>query len=213
MFAANDLTTLADIRDKLNTSPGEEEIVEAADGVAYGVKGSGNNEILAIASSPQHMIRRDSRNVRPDVQTQLILTGTPEVRALQFWADDETPVLDVQVRTQAMNNIGLAVEARGQPTERSSIPLGFCELKTVVYTQRFFLLPGDYSLVVEADGRRTRMSLKVNEEHTRTLVGEAFEERQGEIRIGITPDPRSNAVRETIRRQRARVASRQAHGP
>ena len=112
-----------------------------------------------------------------------------------------------------MNDIGLAVEARGQPTGRSSIPLGFSELKTVVYTQRFFLLPGDYSLVVDIDGRRTRMPLKVNEEHSRTLVGEAFEERPGETRIGITPDPRSDAVRETIRRQRARVASGQTRSP
>ncbi|MBI2685700.1 MAG: GWxTD domain-containing protein [Acidobacteria bacterium] len=192
MFPVNDIVTANDIRDRLKFAPGEEEIVDAAAGVARGVTGTGNSEIISRAVSPSHMLRSDNLAAAVSSRFRPAATG---VRVIQFRAG-EIPVVDVQLRATAAQSIGLAVEGAG----RGTVPLGYAEAKPVLYTQRFFLLPGSYQLKVLVDGRSELVPLVVQD--TAQAVGEGFEEVPGEVKIAMLPDPRSADAAESIARQR-----------
>lgn len=200
MFPVNDEITANDIRNRLKSSPAEEEIVEAATGVARGVTGVGNGEILSRAVSTAHMIRREPGMVRTEVESRFEVAPSPDLRVLQFWAGD-TPVVDVQLRVRAAARIRLAVDSTAGRLEETEIPLGFPDTRSVVCIQRFFLLPGQYSLAVEVDGNRSVMPLRVNGDKTAGISGEGLEEKPGDIRIALTPDPRGPVAQEAIARQ------------
>jgi GWxTD domain-containing protein len=198
MFPVNDVITPNDIRARLKTSPAEEEIIEAAVGVARGVTGSENGTILAKAMSVSTMLRAGERSGEAVVESRLN-TGAPEIRVIQYWVDREIPVTDVQVRARGAASIAVRVSRAGEMVEQSAVPLSFPEPKTVVFTQRFFLLPGDYQLLVDVDGLKTNRLIHV-QEVSATILGEAFEERVGEVRISMTPDPRGPMAREVLAR-------------
>jgi len=111
--------------------------------------------------------------------------------------------VDVQVRTKALVAIGMTVIERGVKVEQTEIPLGFKSLEPVLYTQRFFLLPGEYSIAIDIDGARTIVPLRAVDMAEGRIAGEALEERPGEHRISLTPDPRSDDAREALARQSA----------
>jgi GWxTD domain-containing protein len=200
MFPVNDIVTQNDIRNRLKYTPAEEEIVEAATGVARGVTGAENSDIVARATSVARMIAREGGSLTPHVESRLLPASAPQVRVLQFRVDG-APVVDVQVRVRASVSVALTLEDRGVVIERSRVPLGFDGPRSVLYTQRFFLLPGLYQLWIEADGARTGASVRVSQDSSQALIGEAFEEEPGELRFAITPDPRSADAREAIERQ------------
>jgi GWxTD domain-containing protein len=190
MFPVNDIVTPDSLREKLHYSPAEEEIVEAATGVARGITGSGNSEILARAVSPAAMLRFERGDrTRTAVASTFVPENAPEVRVLQFWAGDG-PVVDVQVRARATSVIALAIDAAkgGVRVEQSSVPLGFDGPRPVLYMQRFFLSPGSYNLLVDVDGRRSVVAMEVSA--GREFIGEALEERPGDLKIAMLPDPR-----------------------
>ena len=108
---------------------------------------------------------------------------------IQFWVG--VVLMDVQARTRATSTIALAIDAKGTRVEQSSIPLGFEGPKAVLYMQRFFLIPGAYTLLVDVDGRKSTVPL-------RELSGEAFEELAGEVKIALLPDPRSDHAKSRI---------------
>jgi GWxTD domain-containing protein len=202
MFGVNDVITPNDIRARLGYSPTEEEIVEAATGVARGITGSGNSEILARVMSPGSMYRFDKFDgVRGAASSTFIAENAPEVRVVQFWSG-EVPVVDVQVRTKAAGAIALAVDASGARVEQSSIPLGFDRVKPVLYMQRFFLAPGAYTLLVDVDGRKSTIPLRVSA--SREVLGEGFEDLPGEVKIALLPDPRSEDAKASAQRIPAR---------
>lgn len=201
MFGVNDVITAQDIRNRLNVPPAEDEIIEASIEVATGVTGSENGTILAKAMSPAEMLRRDPKSIQPQVRSTFAVAETPEVRILQFWVDGDIPAVDVQVRVKAAAKIGLAIEENARRLEQSEIPLGLPAAKSVLYIQRFFLLPGSYTLLIEADGNRSSIPMNVSADKSQPLIGEALEEHAGDIRIANTPDPRSATPRQSVDRQ------------
>lgn len=201
MFPINDIISAQDIRTRLTVPPAEDEVIEAAIGVAKGVTGTENGLLLAKAMSPSEMLRRDPKSIQPQIRSTFAIAEAPEVRVLQFWVDGEIPAVDIQVRVKAAAKIGLAVEENTKRLEQSEIPLGLPTAKSVVYIQRFFLLPGPYTLIVEADGNRSSIPIKVSPDRSQPLIGEGLEERPGELRIANTPDPRSATPRQSVERQ------------
>ncbi len=199
MFPINDLITPADVRARLNPTPAEDDIVEAALGVARGITGSGNTEILARAASPAEALRRD---LRTQVRSRFQPAAAPEVRTLQFWATPEVAALDVEVRVRASARIGLAIEEKGTRLEQSEIPIEASSARPVRYIQRFFLLPGDYTLEIARDGVVSSVPVRVDLEPHEKLKGEGFAEEPGEVRIANTPDPRSTLPLEAAERQK-----------
>jgi GWxTD domain-containing protein len=193
MFPVNDLVTPNDIRDRLRYSPSEEEVLDAASGVARGITGSGNSEILSRAVSISAMVHGgENRAPRTEVETRFTaeVQSPIEIRSLHFWVDG-VPVTDIQVRAPAAVQITMTVEDSAKRTvvERAMVPLGWKSPRAVLYSQRFFLAPGRYHLVADVDGTTVRRSLQVST--GKSLTGEALEESPGEYRISLLPDPRT----------------------
>lgn len=229
MFPVNDVVTANDIRGRLKYSPGEEEVVEAATGVARGITGMGNSEILARATSPAVMVRYSKEEGPRGVAVSRVAYGEaegsqterPQVRVLQFRAG-EVPVVDVQVRTQAAERIALQVELRGRRVEQSAVSLTSSTASSlagekagrqaVLYSQRFFLPAENYTLTVEVDGQTVTVPLRVTvpfgaggERAEPGLQGEGFAEMEGERRISILPDPRTADAAESAKRVAAMI--------
>lgn len=211
MFPVNDIVTANDIRGRLKYSPAEEEVVDAATGVARGVTGAEADRILSCAASIAHMLRRDAP-LRPVVESRFTPLDAPQVSVVQFTAND-IPVVDISARSTAAGSIGLTVEDRSGVVERSAVPLGLSSARPVLYTQRFFLAPGRYRVIVESDGRKVVYPFAVAA-GVDGIVGEEFEPRDGELRIAILPDPRSEDARRTwVERSARSAAARQTVSP
>src|SRR5260370_42576995 len=89
MFAVNDLITEGEIRTRLSPPPVEEEVLEAAVGVARGITGAGNDEILGLAMSPAAAIRGE---IRTKVSSRLIFADRPKVFSFQSRIQDADTV-------------------------------------------------------------------------------------------------------------------------
>jgi len=209
MFSPNDVLSENDIRQQLSVTPAEEPAIEAALGVARGVKDSSNGEILGRASAPEHALRLGEDKRKPQVSSSFAVVPPPEVRVLQY-AVGEVPVADVEVRATAVASIGLTVVGHGDRLEQSAIPLDLEHAQLVRFTQRLFLLPGDYSLLVDVDGRITKQQLQVVKVAKGKVEGEGFEDSAGELKLSIAPDPHSDEAKEAVSRQ---IAARRNHPP
>ncbi len=209
MFSPNDVLSENDIRQQLKVTPTEEPVVEAALGVARGVKDSSNGEILGRASSPEHMLRLNEDKRKPQVSSSFAVVPRPEVRVLQYVVGD-VPVADVEVRATAVASIGLTVVGHGDRLEQSAIPLDLEHAQVVLFTQRLFLLPGDYSLLVDVDGNITKQQLQVVKVAKGKVEGEGFQDSAGELKLSIAPDPHSEEAKEAVSRQ---IAARRSHPP
>ncbi len=201
MFPVNDIVTANDIRDRLHYSPAEEEIVEASTGIARGITGSGNGEILGRATSISAMVHQGTGSL-PVVASKFSVADAPEIRAIQFWSG-EVPVSDIQVRTKASKSIALSLDSVTGPNktrtrlENTSIPLGLEDPKPVLYTQRFFLPPGQYLLTVTIDGFAPYVKgIQVTTD--RQVTGEALTPNEGDLRISMLTDPQSADAKQTI---------------
>jgi GWxTD domain-containing protein len=209
MFSPNDVLSENDIRQQLSVTPAEEPVIEAALGVARGVKDSGNGEILGRASSPERMLRIGEDKRKALVTSSFAVVPRPEVRVLQYGVGD-VPVTDVEVRATAVASIGLTVVGHGDRLEQSAIPLDLEHAQVVLFTQRLFLLPGDYWLLVNVDGSITKQQLQVVKVAKGKVEGEGFEDSEGQLKLSITPDPHSEEAKEAVSRQ---IATRRSHSP
>lgn len=145
-FPVNDIITGNDVLNRLNASPAEQEVVEASLGVARGITGSGNSEILAQASSPAAMLRH---TMRESAQTRIrFVTQRPKVTWTQYRTAENDPSLDLDILATAQAQV--AIEVVGVDVYETQ--LNQTEMRTVEYSQRLFLLPGRYSLIVTLDG-------------------------------------------------------------
>lgn len=196
VFPINDLITPNDVRSRLNVPPTEDEIIEAALGVAKGITGVGNEEILSRALSPAQMLRRDPKT---EVRSTFVAGAPSDTRILQF-ALGEMIVVDIQLRTRAARSVAIEAAYKATRLERTEIPLGHTSPQPVLLIQRLFLPPGQYLLSMEVDGVTTRQPLTVKPLPPGEVVGEAFPELAGEQRLALTPDARSAAARESFRR-------------
>jgi GWxTD domain-containing protein len=205
MFPVNDIVTSNAIRDRLKTSPAEEEIIEAATGVARGVTGAGNDELLSRAASILFMLRRqEGESLRPHVDSTFTPLLRPDIRMVQYRVD-RIPVVEIQLRAIAAARVALIVEDRLGVVERSEIPLGLSAARQVHYTHRLFLLPGSYRVSYEADGKWSSASLKVEDDPAAGLTGEGLSVMPGDLQLAIAPDPHGadaqRAIAEQLRRR------------
>jgi GWxTD domain-containing protein len=160
MFPVNDTVSEADIRNRLNVGPAEDEVIEAALGVARGIKGEANDEILAHATSPSEAIRG---MLRTKVTSRLVAgREATSLKMFQSFSSNGTPAVDLLLETTAANSIGLRVSlAAGQVLEQTETGLSFGAAEPLRYQHRLFLLPGEYNADFILDGGTVRFPLKV----------------------------------------------------
>jgi|GEM_PF-1168088 len=149
LFPVNDIITETDVKERLNLSPAEMDVLEAAIGVGRGIKNSANSEILYLASSPREML---SRTRTGTASSRVRFEGErPKLETRQFQTANKIPAIDLTFTGKARNSI--TVEIRD--LESFTNKLNFEATKPFTYTQRVYLLPGEYTLLVEVDGFRT----------------------------------------------------------
>ena len=160
MFPVNDVITEADIRTRLSPPPAEEEVIEAAIGVARGITGVGNDEILGLAMSPASAIRGE---IRTKVSSRLVLvTDRPRMLSFQSRSEAGASVVDLLFETKVKTSIELKLATvAGIQLEDTQTNLGFTESRKVEYQHRLFLLPGVYTVQLIADGAATPYPLEV----------------------------------------------------
>ncbi len=155
LFPVNDVVNETDVRERLNLSPAEIDVLDAAMGVAKGVKNSGNSEILYLATSPREMLSRQRVGMaRSRVSFNM---ERPKLETKQFATLNKIPAIDLTVTGTARGFV--TVEIRD--VESFENRLNFDAPKPVTYTQRVYLLPGDYTVLIDVDGFRTGFLLKV----------------------------------------------------
>lgn len=158
LFPVNDIVRAADVPNTLNLPPAEMEVVDAATSIARGIIGSGNSEILNMAAAPAYVLRGDPKE---HVHTRLLLAERPRLDTFQSWTPERLPVLDLQIHASVRARIGLAVARAGTTLDEWTTELDFDSATAVAYLHRLFLLPGDYTVVVDVDGIRTPYPLQV----------------------------------------------------
>lgn len=155
LFPINDVITETDVRERLNLSPAEFDVLEAAMSVSRGIKGSGNSEILYLASSPREMLRRARTG---SATSRIRFEGErPRLETRQFATANKLPAIDLTFTGAARSYI--TVEIRDLHSFQNA--LNFAATRPFTYTQRVYLLPGQYTLLVEVDGFRTGYVLDV----------------------------------------------------
>ncbi|MGJ5815712.1 GWxTD domain-containing protein [Paludibaculum fermentans] len=167
LFAVNDIIRASDVPNSLNLPPAEAEVVDAASSVARGITGSGNSDIVNMAAAPAWALRSDPKE---RVQSRLILSERPLLEAFQTWTPDRLPVVDIQVKAAVRARIGLSVQVSGVPLDEWQTQLEFETVTPVAYVHRLFLLPGDYTLVVDTDGVKTPYPLQVAKPSAATQI-------------------------------------------
>jgi GWxTD domain-containing protein len=148
MFGPNDTITESSIRQNLMTGPAEDEVITASIGVASGIRGAGNNEILDEISSPAFMfskarIAKVTSNLIPEKPALDVLRSASPIGGVQ---------IDLALHVAVQREMGLEVVTRSAPLSRDVVHLNFPEPRALRYTRRLDLLPGSYRLVFTVDG-------------------------------------------------------------
>lgn len=174
MFGVNDIITESDIRTRLTPSPAEDEVISAAIGVARGITGMGNAEILALVSSPAKSL---SGNIKTRVSSRLIV-DRPRLQTFQTVSELGTPQVDLLLDTPLQKTITLEVLAGTTTLSKQETSVQFPTRTQVRYEQRLDLLPGEYRLLFTIDGRSSIYPLTVAEPArsslSQILIGDAI---------------------------------------
>lgn len=145
LFPVNDIITETDVKERLKLSPAEMDVLEAAMGFGKGVK----SEIQFLATSPREMLSRTRTGA---ASSRVRFEGErPKLESSQFQTINKIPAIDLTFTGSARNSI--TVEIRD--LESFTNKLDFESTKPFTYTQRVYLLPGEYTVLVEVDGFRT----------------------------------------------------------
>jgi GWxTD domain-containing protein len=167
VFRVNDMITPGDIRTKLTVAPAEDEVIEAATGVARGITGSGNEELIGFVTSPATALSAGSR---PKVTSRIsVARSRPVVRTFESWDSEGVPVLDFSIEATCSKRIAVRLSQGAEPVEVTATDFHFGEPKSIEYRHRFHLLPGKYTLSLDIDGSETATAL---ETHARQPAGE-----------------------------------------
>lgn len=142
-FRANDLLTEGDIRNTMNLTPAETEIVDAALGVSKGIKGTENDSVLARATSPAEAL---SKNPTFQVSARLVTASRPVFSTFQSWSEDGIPLVDISIEAPVRRTIAIAVS-----TENTELAVDKFPNRRIRYQHRLSLLPGTYTITVTID--------------------------------------------------------------
>lgn len=185
LFPQNDILNEGDILNRLKPSPAELDVIDAALGLAKGVRHSGNSELLYLASSPRAML---SQPRRPDVKSSIrFALERPQLEWEQLRTENRIPALDLKFHVKVRGKLKL--EVPGLDTFETKLP--DTGLHTAVYRHRLFLLPGRYNIFLEVDGFRTGYVVDVKKlEDSQPLAlpwENATERNEIHYRANLTP--------------------------
>ena len=166
MFGPNDTLDESTIRKNLNVGPVEDEVVSAAVGVASGVTGTGNDEILARITSPGLALNREQH---PDVKSRFLVSH-PQLDVLQTPSRYGATQVDLSVNVAVRGTLRLEVRAGSLPVYANQLHLNFPSVRTVQYLQRLDLLPGEYSVLISTDGTTHPYPLHVTEKPVASAI-------------------------------------------
>lgn len=158
MFGPNDTITESGIRQNLITGPAEDEVITASVGVASGIRGAGNDEILGEISSPSFMLG----TARVAKITSKLIPEKPALEVLRTPSPFGGSQIDLAIAVAVQRDIGLEVVARSATLSRDVVHLNFVEPRAVRYAHRLDLLPGSYRLVFTVDGVPSVYPLEVS---------------------------------------------------
>ncbi len=157
MFGPNDDITESSIRQQLNPSPAEDEVITASVNVASGIKYSGNDQILGRIASSSTLLGKSQRT---EVKSRLILFHPP----LEFV---QTPSVyggaqvDLSLAVSVAHEFDIQVFDGMTPVYENHLHLNFSNPEPVHYTHRLDLLPGGYRVLFTADRRTSAQEIQV----------------------------------------------------
>jgi len=160
LFGPNDELSENDIRQNLNVSPGEDEIISASVNVATGIKYSGNEEILGKISSPAAMLRQSPQT---QVTSRLILSK-PRLDILATPSPYAGSQVDLKLEASVQHQLDIEVLQDTATVYQNQLHLTFPEAQMVDYTHRLDLLPGAYQVMFTVDGKNYAYPLLVKDQ-------------------------------------------------
>ena len=157
MFPVNDIVTEADVRTRLTLSPAESEVIDAAISVARGVKGMGNDEVLALVAARPGAL---PRALRAEVSSRMVADRPPMV-AFQTTSPEGVSRVDLMFTASVSDRIAFEVQEGEATLARYETALHFGTSRQVRYEQRLELLPGEYHVFLTLDQRTFPYTLSV----------------------------------------------------
>jgi hypothetical protein len=147
LFGPNDEITEASIRTTLNVSSAEDEIISAAVNVAFGVKYTGNDEILGQITSPIQMLAKQSQT---DVHSRFIV-ARPKLNSLMAASPNGGVQLDLMLKTLVQRELDLEVMDGPITIYKSRLHFKFSGPEPLRYAHRIDLLSGQYRVLFTVD--------------------------------------------------------------
>ena len=165
-FRHNDLLTEGDVRNTMSLTPAETEIVDAAFGIAKGVKGVENDSLLARAASPAEAL---SRKTGFAVNARFLTSPRPALTTFQSWSEDVIAAVDLSLEAAVQRSIGISIG-----TESTELKILGRPGDRIRYQHRLWLLPGSYTLTISIDGVPFSYPVQVSSAHSvsEILTGE-----------------------------------------
>jgi GWxTD domain-containing protein len=157
LFGPNDDLNEAEIRNSLQVSPAEDEIVSASVNIAAGVRYEENDTIIGRISSPSYML---GKPLVTEVTSRLI-TSRPTLETLLTVSAFGGMQVDLKFETQAQREIGIEVLEGDAAVYQNQVRLRFSAAEPVIYTHRLDLLPGPHRVIVTVDGKPAYYSLDI----------------------------------------------------
>ncbi|MEO8126347.1 MAG: GWxTD domain-containing protein [Bryobacteraceae bacterium] len=198
IFPKNDIITAGDLRERLELSPSETEVADAALHVAIGITGSGNDAIIGRVLSPQAVLNRP---VQAAVSSRVFAySSRPQIRTFQSAGEGGAVVVDMEVTAAAQNKVSLQVKQNLARIVETTSRLDLASSQRIRYRHRLHLLPGEYTLELEIDGQAMphRLTVTARQNASEILVGSAVaESRQTPFQFGtlnVAPASRPNMV-------------------
>jgi GWxTD domain-containing protein len=157
MFGPNDDLNEEEIRNSVQVSPAEDEIVSAAVNVAAGVRFEENATIIGKVSSPVYML---GTPMRTEVTSRLI-TSRPNLEAVQTVSAFGGSQVDLRIEFPVQREIDIEVLEGNVTVYQNQLRFNYPEAQPVIYTHRLDLLPGLHRVVFTVDGKPSPYALEV----------------------------------------------------
>ena len=149
----------ADIRNKLNVPPAEDEIVSAAVNIATGIKYSGNDEILGQITSP----RTHAAKTAADPRSSRDSLSRPKARYSATPSPYGGSQIDLQLETFARSRSTSKSCRTRPPSIRTSSSLKFPKPSRSSTRTGWICCPARTRCIFTVDGKPTRIRLRSSE--------------------------------------------------
>lgn len=157
LFGPNDDLNEAGIRNALQVSPAEDEIVTASVNVAAGVKFEENDTIIGKVSSPAYMF-----GIPPEMEvTSRLITWHPKMDTIETVSPYGGLQVDLRLETPVEHELNIEVFDGDSAVYRNQLRFRFSGPEPVLYTHRLDLLPASYRVIITVDSKAYPYALEV----------------------------------------------------